>query len=119
MKNITLLIVTLLIGVFLVGCSSEPREPVAYEYKVISVSTYMKVTSTNSFGAILDQELRYIFTYVDSDGQLYQFDDFYHTPYGLWKLCVGSENKYVIVENGFNTYRYLYLTQETFSNLSH
>lgn len=119
MKRIILLLIILsLILSFLVGCEQEPPEPKVYEYKVISVQTYMKVTSTNTFGAILRQELRYNFTYIDSDGQLYQFSDFYHTQGGCWKLCLGKENKYVVKEHGMSTYRYLYLTEETFNNLS-
>lgn len=40
-----------------------------------------------------------------------------HTEYGLWKVCIGDENKYV-VKDGFDTYRWLYLTEETFNNIS-
>ena len=83
---------------------------------VMSVYQYMKVTKTNYFGAVLDQELRYCFTYIGDDGQLHEFDDYEHTEYGLWKICIGDENKYV-VRDGFDTYRWLYLTEETFNNM--
>lgn len=110
----------------LTGCNSEPlikEEQAAYEaskwheYQVVSVYQYMKATKTNYFGAILDQELRYCFTYIGDDGQLHEFDDYEHTEYGLWKVCIGDENKYVVKE-GFDTYRWLYLTEETFNNIS-
>lgn len=110
----------------LTGCNSEPltkEEQAAYEaskwheHQVVSVYQYMKATKTNYFGAILDQELRYCFTYIGDDGQLHEFDDYEHTEYGLWKVCIGDENKYV-VKDGFDTYRWLYLTEETFNNIS-
>lgn len=108
----------------LTGCNSEPmteEERAMYEasrtheYKVISVYQYI-ATRTNNFGAVLDQELQYCFTYIGDDGQLHQFDNFKHTEYGLWKVCIGSENKY-IVKDGLDTYRWLYLTEETFKNM--
>lgn len=109
----------------LVGCNSEPlteeeiqaiEESRWHEYKVVSVYQYMKVTKTNYFGAVLDQELRYCFIYIGDDGQLHEFDDYGHTEYGLWKICIGDENKYV-VKDGVDTYRWLYLTEETFKNM--
>lgn len=112
--------------VCLTGCNSEPmteEERAAYEeskwheYQVVSVYQYMKVTKTNYFGAVLDQELRYCFTYISDDGQLHEFYDYKHTEYGLWKICIGDENKYV-VKDGFDTYRWLYLTEETFKNMT-
>ena len=110
--------------VCLTGCNSEPmteKERAAYEaskwheYQVVSVYQYIS-TKTNNFGAVLDQELKYCFTYIGDDGQLHQFDDFEHAEYGLWKVCIGDENKYV-VKDGFDTYRWLYLTEETFKNM--
>lgn len=88
---------------------------ITHEYQVIYVYQYI-ATQTNNFGAVIDQELKYCFTYIGDDGQLHQFDDFEHTEYGLWKVCIGDENKY-IVRDGFNTYRWLYLTEETFKNM--
>lgn len=108
----------------LTGCNYEPmteEELAAYEasrtheYQVMSVCQYI-ATSTNNFGAVTDQDLKYCFTYIGDDGQLHQFDDFEHTEYGLWKVCIGDENKY-IVKDGFDTYRWLYLTEETFKNM--
>lgn len=108
----------------LVGCDYEPMteaERDAYEaskiheYQVVSVYQYIS-TRTNNFGAIIDQELKYCITYIGDDGQLHQFDDFEHTEYGLWKVCIGEKNKFV-VKDGFDTYRWLYLTEETFENM--
>ncbi len=113
------------LSICLTGCNSESmtdEERVAYEaskwheYQVVSVYQYISAR-TNNFGAILDQELKYCFTYIGDDGQLHQFDDFEHTEYGLWKVCIGDEDKYVIREDGFDTYRWLYLTEETLNNM--
>lgn len=118
--------ILLALTVCLIGCNSQPmteKERAVYEasrwheYQVVSVYQYMKVTKTNYFGAVLDQELRYCFTYIGDDGQLHEVDDYEHTEYGLWKVCIGDENKYV-VKDGFDTYRWLYLTEETFKNMS-
>lgn len=116
----------IILMIFLFGCDSKPlteekKQAIEasrwHEYQVVSVYQYMKVTKTNAFGAVLDQKLRYCFTYIGDDGQLHEFDDYEHTEYGLWKICIGNENKYVVRE-GFDTYRWLYLTEETFNNMS-
>lgn len=121
-----LLIFLIAVSTILTACTYEPmtdEEWAAYEaskwheYPVVSVYQYMKITKTNYFGAVLDQELRYCFTYIGDDGQLHQFDDFEHTEYGLWKICIGDENKYV-VKDGVDTYRWLYLTEETLKNMT-
>lgn len=108
----------------LTGCDFEPmteEERAAYEasrtheYQVISVYQYID-TQTNNFGGVIDQSLKYCFTYIGDDGQLHQFDGFEHLEEGLWKVCIGNENKYVVKE-GFDTYRWLYLTEETLINM--
>ena len=108
----------------LVGYNSRPmtaEERAAYEasrtheYQVTSVCQYIE-TRTNNFGGIIDQELKYCFTYIGDDGQLHQFSGFEHEEFGLWKVCIGDENKYV-VKDGFDTYRWLYLTEETLRNM--
>lgn len=120
-----ILSILIMVMLCLVGCNSEPmteeeraayEESITHEYKVVSVYQYMKVTRTNYFGVPLSQELRYCFTYIGDDGQLHEFEDFEHTEYGLWKICIGDENKY-IVRDGFDTYRWLYLTEETLNNM--
>ena len=88
-----------------------------YEYKVISVNQYM-MPITNKMGGVLRYELKYCFIYIDSNGNLQKFEDFQHTDYGLWKVCLGKENKYVVQDNGIDTYRWLYLTEETFNSIN-
>lgn len=131
MKKYTLLIL-ILISICLNGCifKSEPmteeeriecerkyrewEKSRYHEYKVVSVNQYI-VTKTNRFGGIIEQEPKYCFTYIDKKGKLHQVDDFKHMEYGLCKVSVGKENKYVIKDRA-NTYRWLYLTEETLNN---
>lgn len=116
------LLILLVLG--LAGYNSRPmteEERAAYEssrtheYQVTSVCQYIE-TRTNNFGGIIDQELKYCFTYIGDDGQLHQFNGFEHEESGSWKVCIGDENKYVVKE-GFDTYRWLYLTEETLRNM--
>lgn len=122
-KCISALLIVLMF--FLTGCNLEPlteeekasiRAERTQEYKVVSVYQYIK-TSTNQFGAVTDQKLVYAFTYIGSDGQIHQVDDFYHTEYGLWKVKLGNENKYVVYDDYVDTYLTLYLTEETLNNM--
>jgi len=121
-----------ILGIFFVllicltGCNSEritEEERAEYEaartheYKVVSVYQYMKVTRRNYFGTPSKEEIRYCFTYIGDDGQLHEFKDFENTEYGLWKICIGDQNKYVIKEDVLDTYRYLCLTAETLNNI--
>ena len=116
--SITIFLIAILISC-LASCApnNSEVESQTYEYKVLSVSSYYKVTRTNTFGAILDQELRYTFTYMDDAGKIYQFEDFEHIP-GTWELRLGTENKYIVKQSKTCTYRYLYLTEEMFNKLS-
>lgn len=43
--------------------------------------------------------------------------DFQHFEYGLTKVCIGDEDKYVVDEYG-ETRRYLYLTKDTLKYMS-
>lgn len=115
MKKHLLGLLLVLLGC-LTGCKTMTEEE-QNEYKVVTVFQYISPT-TNQFGAVLNQELKYCFTYIGDDGQLHQVDDFEHTEYGLWKVYIGNENKYVVQEKGFDTYRWLYLTEETFKSLN-
>ena len=113
--EVALVLVLVITFVFLCACCAavtEPVEPTINEYEVVSVYQYLE-TDTNQFGKVVDQEVAYCFTYIGKDGQLHEFDGFTHTEYGIWKLHVGKENKYV--EKGSE--RHLYLTKETFKNL--
>ena len=123
------LIAVLLIGIIISsGCTignitfgtsySPPKEvPPPLEYEVLNVGQYME-THTNGYGAVLSQELAYYFTYIDENGNLCD-DTISHSKYGLCKVCIGEENKYVVERKGVDTYRYLYLTEETLRVMSH
>lgn len=119
-----ILLQLLVVSMMLCGCGKIPEEDkLAYaeqhhhEYEVVSVYQYIK-TETNVLGGIMRQEPRYCFNYIGDDGNLHQFDDYEHTEYGLWKICIGDENKYV-VDDGIDTYRWLYLTEDTLKNMQH
>ena len=125
MKRYLLFILTTLF-VFMTGCSktltdSEMAEferknvRKIHEYKVVSVYRYIS-TTTNNFGGVIRQDPKYMFTYIGDDGQLHEVYDYEHTEYGLWKVCIGEENKYV-VKDGFDTYKWLYLTEDTITNM--
>lgn len=84
-------------------------------YKVLSVSQYVR-TDTNNFGGIVDTEICYTFTYLDSNGNVKQVDNFQHLEYGLTKITVGDTNQYIVNANGETT-RTLQLTKETLANI--
>ena len=122
-KIISILLV-LSVVLCLTGCKVEMTEEErqayikanTHEYEVVSVHQYIK-TETTRYGHIISQEPRYTFTYIGGDGQLQQIDEFCHTEHGLWKVCLGEENKYVEKTDGIDTYKYLYLTKETLANM--
>lgn len=122
-KRIGCMIILFIMSMMLVSCdkmTQEEREEYiakhTHTYEVVSVSQYIG-TETNQFGGVVDQSLKYCFTYIGDDGQLHQVDDFEHTEYGLWKVRVGDTNKYVIYDNGMDCYKTLYLTKETLADI--
>lgn len=127
MKRFISLFLVFLLSFSLVACGEPAKamsdeefeaylDSITREYKVVSVYQYMDV-ETNIYGGIIDQDIKYGFTYIGDDGQLHEFDDFEHTEYGLWKICIGDENKYVVRDVGLDTYRWLILTSDTFENM--
>ena len=118
-KLLTILLLTMLL---ITGCdigymnNPQPEPPPPKEYEVLSVIPYIEV-DTNGYGAVLSQNLGYAFTYIDENGVLHN-DTIYHTEYGIWKVCIGEENKYVEKKVRANLYRYLYLTEETLRGMS-
>ena len=126
--NKKLIAVLLICGILLSGCTIgnitfgtsyvPPKEvPPPLEYEVLNVGQYME-THTNGYGAVLEQELAYYFTYIDENGNLCD-DTISHSKYGLCKVCIGEENKYVIEKKGVDKYRYLYLTEETLRGIGY
>lgn len=115
----TLLTILIILALILFsGCDLEekrPLEPKAYEYKVVSVSRYVK-TQTDKFGRISKQELAYYFAYIDEDNTLHEMDNFTHKEYGLTKVAIGNENKYIIQED-MDTHMTLVLTEDTLNNM--
>ena len=114
--KVTLILILIIAFILLCACRAavtEPTEPVINEYEVMSVYQYTD-TITNKFGGVIDTKVKYCFTYIGDDGQLHECKDFYHTEYGIWKLHIGKKNKYVTK----GSEKHLYLTKETFKNLS-
>ena len=121
MTKTKLLTILLLAMLLITGCDigymyNPQPEPLQKEYEVLNVGNYMEV-STNGFGAVIDQYPAYYFTYIDGKGVLHD-ETIHHTEQGLWKVCIGEENKYVEKENRGGTYRYLYLTEETLKGMN-
>ena len=121
MTRTKLFTILLLIMLLMTGCdigymNTPQTEQLQKEYEVLNVGNYMEV-STNGFGAVINQYPAYYFTYIDENGVLHD-ETIHHTEQGLWKVCIGEENKYVEKENRGGTYRYLYLTKETLRNMS-
>ena len=127
MKKISIIsilsIISVIISLLLTGCTPmTEEEKAAYiesrtnRYEVVSVTHYMKPV-TNNRGGIINYESAYSFTYIDNNGQLKHYNDFVHYDYGLHKVCIGNENKYVTYHD-FDTYHYLYLTEETLKSIS-
>lgn len=112
-----LLLIMLLITGCDIGYMHNPRpEPLQKEYEVLNIGNYMEV-NTNGWGVVINQYPAYYFTYIDENGVLHD-ETIHHTEQGLWKVCIGEENKYVEKEDRGGTYRYLYLTKETLRNMS-
>ena len=125
--NKKLIAVLLFCNLFLLGCTIgnitfgtsyvPPKEiPAPLEYEVLNVGQYMEI-HTNGYGAVISQELAYYFTYIDENGVLHD-KTITHSKYGHHKVCIGEENKYVIERKGVDTYRYLYLTEETLRGMN-
>ena len=114
-QKVSLVFFIVVLILFLFACCSVTQsiEPEVNEYEILSVYQYTE-TITSNFGCVIDTEIKYCFTYIDEDGALRQIKDFKPTEYGIHKLHVGKENKYV--EKGSE--KHLYLTKETFNNLS-
>lgn len=116
-KNIlALTLLVLYIVLVLCGCcdpNTVVEENNGREYKICSVTRYIK-TDTNVLGGVTGTHLCYAFTYTDESGTLHSVDSFENREYGITKVCIGDENKYVVN----NEYRYLYLTQETLESIS-
>lgn len=95
---------------------AEIRANSISEYEVVSVMKYTE-TRTNNFGGVTGTDICYAFEYIDDDGVLKSVKDFQHFEYGLTKVCIGDEDKYVVDEYG-ETRRYLYLTKDTLKSMS-
>lgn len=123
MKKIKGCILILLIICCFTGCGLTEEERAefeakhTYEYEVLSVRQYVS-QKTNRFGGVIDEKLKYAFTFLGHDGQMRTVEDFQHLDYGLTKVCIGDKNKYVVKEQGIDEYRYLYLTKETLMNMT-
>lgn len=119
MRKIFSLIILLAILLCSSGCHIKVNKNQEYptsEYSVVSVSRYTK-TQTNMYGGVIKSDIAYYIVYSDSNGNIHEIKDFTPSEYGLYKLRIGDENKLVVEYQTFDTYKYLYLTQETLNNL--
>lgn len=94
--------------------ASVPYEDRYNFYEVVAVDKYVR-NETNAFGAVLDTEICYSFSYVSGD-KVYHIDKFIHYDGGLTKVIIGDRDCYMV--NKYTDERYLQLTKETFKLLS-
>lgn len=124
-KKLLLSIIICTLSSFCVSCATQEeiqraeqernlwREQHTYRMEVISVNKYIK-TTTNNFGAVLNQEPVYTFTYKTNEG-IKTVDEFTDSPYGLEHVTIGDCNAYIIIDGESN--RTLQLTEDTFKRL--
>lgn len=118
MRNMKRVIACLMVTIIcfctllLTSCEETQEKPIE-TYDVVSVYIY-EYPITNRMGGVHNVEIRYYFTYFDSEGNLKHEDSFEHS-YKYEYVALGEKNQYVINPNE-NT-KVLYLTQETISNL--
>ena len=113
-RIISCLIVTIicLCTLLLASCEEAQEKPIE-TYDVVSVYIY-EYPITNRMGGVHDVEIRYYFTYLDSEGKLKHEDSFEHS-YTYEYVALGEKNQYVINPNK-NT-KVLYLTKDTMDKL--
>lgn len=106
----------LLFSIGFCGCMASTSEPQKtterHEYEVLSVFQYM-YPETNGYGGIYGVKMLYCFTYLDENGNL--CGDSCRIQNG--EVCIGDENKYVIEKGSTDTYKWLYLTEDTLKNI--
>lgn len=114
MKKISIILLALLIcSIGLVGCDDIHEAKPIEKYDVISVYIYEKPI-TNNYGGVRDVEIKYYFSYLDTDGKLKHVDSFDHSLANEY-VTLGETNTYVYDPN--TNSRILYLTEETIQNL--
>ena len=87
------------------------------EYEVLSVYKYSRQI-TNNLGGVVRTDVCFSFDYIDEDGNVVTVDGFQNLEHGLTKVHLGNRNKYIVHEKGIDTYRDLYLTKDTFKELT-
>ena len=112
-RYLILFITILLICVIgLTACEEKPDEPLE-TYDVVSVYIY-EYPITNRMGGVHDVEIRYYFTYLDSEGKLKHEDSFNHSL-NYEYVTLGDKNEYIIDPNEGT--KVLYLTKDTMDKL--
>jgi hypothetical protein len=110
---------TLFFAAFMEAEAYKEAASVPYEerynfYEVVAVGQYIR-EETNAFGAVLDTEVCYNFSYVVGN-KVYHVDKFIHYNYGNTKVIIGDRDCYMVSK--YTDERYLQLTKETFNSLS-
>lgn len=107
-KKYQLIMLLIIMSCVLCSCNDPKKnipKPQVEEYEILSVSKYLQ-NETNGFGGIIDAEIYYFFSYINSDGKV--IDEF---EFPTWLVKVGDKDKYVKSEN------ILYLTEETLKSI--
>ena len=95
----------------------EMQVQYTYHYPILSVFQYVK-TSTNRYGAITNRDICYSFTWLDTNNNLHQEDDYENLEYGLTHVQLGDEDIFEVCDYG-EGHSCLYLTEETLKNMNH
>jgi hypothetical protein len=86
-----------------------------HTYEVLSVNQYVR-TETNRYGGVMDTDICYTFTYLDSDGTLKSVQDFENIGSNSMQVTVGDKDVYIVNENSDGG-KTLQLTKETLSKI--
>lgn len=99
--------------------TGEPVSSSVETYDLLTVTQYIAPHHTSSYGDISSFRAEYYFAYLDDEGNFQEVCGFEHNPMKSEEICIGETNKYVIVVNGPQVNKYLYLTKDTIANMGH
>ena len=130
MNNITKRLLIILFSVALcfcfAGCKEKTPEEIAesqmemeqdkiattHSYEVIDVFQYVK-RETNGYGGIISTKIVTGFSYIDDNGKIQIYDDWYGD------IIISDKNKYVYCDSSYyeNRFKVLYVTKDMMAKI--